>query len=373
MDDDAVKLTNKRENQVKALLKKLKSDNCINVKTYNELYPTGTRIGILYGLPKIHKPSIPFRPILSCINHYSYKIAKFFIPFLIPISMNSFIIKDSFSFVQKLLNRERNTDNVFIGSFDIASLFTNIPVDETIEIISNHLFANCMYFEGFDRSQFTKVLSLSAKNCHFIFNGRIYQQIDVAAMGCPLGPLFVNIFLSFHEKSWLHNCPASFKPLVYRRYVDDCFLLFRFLGHVPLFPNIFFSSKLEKDGGLPFLDIEITSSNGRFSTSVYCKPTFTDLFTNFTNFYSFVPLAYKRSLVCCLLHRIFHLCSSYENFHAQLEVVRKLFNLNDFPTHMFNQLVRHFLNNLSNPNYLFTVPLHASPLSFPLRIKFPSF
>ena len=60
LDDDAVKLTLKRENQVKALLKKQKSDNCINAKTYNELYPTGTRIGILYGLPKIHKPSVPF-------------------------------------------------------------------------------------------------------------------------------------------------------------------------------------------------------------------------------------------------------------------------------------------------------------------------
>ena len=102
LDDGAVKLTIKRENQAKALLKKLKSDNCINARTYNELYPTGTRIGIRYGLPKIHKPFIPFRPILSCINHYSYKIAKFFILFLISISMNSFIIKDSFSFVQEL-------------------------------------------------------------------------------------------------------------------------------------------------------------------------------------------------------------------------------------------------------------------------------
>ena len=130
--------------------------------------------------------------------------------------MNSFIIKDSFSFVQELLNNDINTDNVFMASFDIASLFTNIPVDESIEIISNHLFANCMYFEGFDRSQFTKLLSLSVKNCHFIFNGKLV------------------------------------------------------------------------------------------------KPTFTCLFTNF---HSFVPLAYKRSLVCCLLHRIFHLCSSYENFN----------------------------------------------------------
>ena len=123
--------------------------------------------------------------------------------------------------------------------------------------------------------------SLSVKNCHFIFNGRIYQQIDGVAMGSPLGPLFANIFMSFHEKSWLYNCPSIFKPILYRRYVDDCFLLFRSLDHVPLFlnylnhqhPNIPFTSELEKDGKLPFLDVDINRSNGKFSTSVYRKLT----------------------------------------------------------------------------------------------------
>ena len=92
--DDATKLTLKRENQIKTLLTKLKADNCINEKTYKELYPTGTRIGILYGLPKIHRFSIPLRPTLSSTNHYSYNIAKFFIPFLTPISTSSLVIKD---------------------------------------------------------------------------------------------------------------------------------------------------------------------------------------------------------------------------------------------------------------------------------------
>ena len=156
-------------------------------------------------------------------------------------------MKDSFSFVQELLNADVNTNNVFMASFDVASLFTNTPVDETIDIISNHLFANSMYFEGFDRSQFTKLLPLSVKNYHFIFNGCIYQQIDGVAMGS-----LANIFMSFHEKSWLYNCPSSFKSLMYRRYVDDCFLLFRSSDHVPLslsyqHPNISFSSELEKD------------------------------------------------------------------------------------------------------------------------------
>ena len=93
LNDDTIKITPKRENQVKALLKKLKANNCINERTYNELYPTGTRICILYGLPKIHKFSIPLRSILSSINHYSYRIAKFFIPFLTPISTSSLVIR----------------------------------------------------------------------------------------------------------------------------------------------------------------------------------------------------------------------------------------------------------------------------------------
>ena len=124
--------------------------------------------------------------------------------------------------------------------------------------------------------------------------------------------------MSFHEKMWLHNCPSLFKPLLYQRYVDDCFLI-KPLNHVPLFltilPNISFTSELEKDGKLPFLDVEIFRSSSKFSTSVYRKPTFTGLFTNF---HRFIPLAYKCSLVSFLLHRIFNLCSTYENFHAQL-------------------------------------------------------
>ena len=89
----------------------------------------------IYGFPKIQRSSIPLRPILTSINHCSYKIAKFFIPFLTPISTSSFVIKDSVSFVQERLNSDINSHGVVIASFDVTSLFTNIPVDETIEII----------------------------------------------------------------------------------------------------------------------------------------------------------------------------------------------------------------------------------------------
>ena len=338
LNEDPVKVTLQRENQVKSLLKKLKAENALSEKNYNELYATGSRICILYGLPKIHKPNMPLRPILFSVNHYSYKLAKFFIPLLTPLTTNPFIITDSFSFVQELLNS------------DIDS----IPVNETIGIISNALFSDHQFFHGFNSSEFEKLLFQSVKNCHFIFNGRLYQQVDGVAMGSPLGPLFANIFMSFHEQKWLNNCPSSFKPLLYRRYVDDCFLLFHFSDHVPLFlgylnqqhANITFTTDIERDGKLSFLDIDISRSDRKFATSVYHKPTFTGLFTNFN---SYNPLAYKQNLVSCLIHRVFNLCSSYENFHTQLEVVRKLFNSNGFPSHMFDRIVRRFLEHTLDP------------------------
>ena len=152
---------------------------------------------ILYGLPKIHKYNVPLRPILSCINNYLYKVAKFFIPLLNPLSVGSYMVRDSFSFVQELLNLNFNSSSVVMASFDVTSLFTNIPLDETIDIISNCIFANAVRFHGLTRCEFRKLLRFAVKNCHFLFNGVLYHQIDGVAMG------------------WLSKCPADFKPLLY--------------------------------------------------------------------------------------------------------------------------------------------------------------
>ena len=84
-----------------------------------------------------------------------------------------------------------------------------------------------------------------------------YEQKDGVAMGSPLGPLFPNIFLSFHKTSWLANSTSSFKPLHFCRYVDDCFIIFRSRDQVKPFldylnsqqNNINFSSEEEQ---IPF-------------------------------------------------------------------------------------------------------------------------
>ena len=181
-------------------------------------------------------------------------------------------------------------------------------------------------------------------------------------MESPLGPLFANIFLSFHESNWLNNCPVNFKPVLYRRYVDDCFLMFQSADHIPQLlsylnrqhPNIKFTSEVESSSTLPFLDFSISHKNGVFETSVYRKPTFTGLFTNFR---SFIPFQYKRSLVSSIIHRFFSLCSNYENFHAQLELYRQILNKNCYPTRLFDRCVRTFLENASQPK----PAVHSAP------------
>ena len=83
----------------------------------------------------MHKPLInglpPFRPILSAIGTPTYKLAKFLVPVLSDITQNEFTVKDSFTFVDEILTQ--NSD-LYMASLDVDALFTNIPLDETIDI-----------------------------------------------------------------------------------------------------------------------------------------------------------------------------------------------------------------------------------------------
>ena len=59
--------------------------------------------------------------------------------------------------------------------------------------------------------------------------------IEGVGMGLPLGPTLANIFMCHFETLWINSCPAQFKPVVYKRYIDDTFILFRNPTHSQLF------------------------------------------------------------------------------------------------------------------------------------------
>ena len=94
------------------------------------------------------------------------------------------------------------------------------------------------------------------------------------------------------ERRCLRDCPKDFKPVFYRRYVDDIFALFSSPDHADKFKeylsskhsNIKFSIEKEEDGCLPFLDVNIFRENDQFATNVYRKKTFSEVYTNFKSF-----------------------------------------------------------------------------------------
>ena len=108
----------------------------------------------LYGLPKIHKTDIPLRPILSAIGTHSYNLAKFLVSLLRPLSLSSYLISNSFTFIQELVSLNLNSDQLIMASFDVKSLFTNIPLNETIQIILDQRFINSRLYHGFSRKDF---------------------------------------------------------------------------------------------------------------------------------------------------------------------------------------------------------------------------
>ena len=88
-----------------------------------------------------------------------------------------------------------------MASYDVSNLFTNVPLTETINIILDELFTSpSSTFLGLTRNIFRTFLELAVTNSFFLFNGRLYKQVEGLGMGLPAAPTFANIFMSYHEK-----------------------------------------------------------------------------------------------------------------------------------------------------------------------------
>ena len=119
------------------------------------------------------------------------------VPFLSPLTVNDYTVKDSFAFAKKVINFDHN---LFMDSLDVKSLFTNIPVDETMKNAVVDLFSSNMYRGKLSKSELCYLLKLETSELSFIFDNILYKQIDGVAMGSPLGPTLANVFLCHYEK-----------------------------------------------------------------------------------------------------------------------------------------------------------------------------
>ena len=195
----------KYEDKLNRCLRKLKDLCIIDDNVFSWLYASGSKPGVMYGLPKVHKNDNPLRPILSAIGTFNYNLSKFFVPILASFTTNQFTVPSFFDFVKEITNL--NYNECFIASFDITSLFTNIPLAETIDICINKLFDGIELVRGFNKQQCLELLRLAVEENVFIFDKTYYKQHDGVGMGFPLGCTLANLFLCHHESEWLRNVP----------------------------------------------------------------------------------------------------------------------------------------------------------------------
>ena len=369
--DPIRKYTLKIEDKINRFLAKLKKLQCIDDDTYNSLYASGTAPGILYGLPKIHKPDFAskfqYRPILAAYNQASYKISKFLVPILCPLTTNQYTVSNSYEFSKKI-SQIKDAEKYHMASFDIENLFTSIPLEETIKICIQKLFQRNTSVIGLTKELFGKLLEHAVMNSFFIFSGKFYKQVEGLGMGLPLGPTFANIFMCHHEETWIQDCPAAFKPILYQRYIDDTFLLFQDKSHASLFLNylngkhcsINFTAEHESENSLAFLDVLIKRIDNCFTTSVYRKPTFSGLTISY---FSHCCNKFKINSIKTLIHRAYGICSNYLLFHRELEFIKQLFHNNGFQKNKIESIINDFLNkkysNIQAPISVGKKPLYA--------------
>ena len=118
------------------------------------------------------------------------------------------------------------------------------------------------------KDSFRELFARTMPESLILFVQGFYKQHNGDAMGSLLGHTLANVFLCYHEKNWFQNCPSQYKPVVYRKYFDDTFLLFRSKHHTKKFrnylnrqhKNIRFTSETENENSISFHDIKISGT-----------------------------------------------------------------------------------------------------------------
>ena len=336
----------KEEERIVEVLKKLKSENKISENLYNSLKPVGSQPPRIYGLAKIHKEGCPMRPVVSMPGSPYHKIAQQVAKWLsvVPeckINCNT----------QDICNDLKNyklDDNELLVSFDIVSLYTNVPVKEAINVCTDLLFKDRVIAidsdQYLDKETFKILAELASCDVIFSSHDGYYRQVEGLAMGSAPAPHLANGWLSSFDDTIKGSSPF------YARYMDDIVCIVKKtdvdckLNEINnLHPSLFFTVEIENEGKLSFLDMIIYNNNGQLSSGWFRKSTDTGLTLNF---HSLAPLKYKRSVVIGFVHRIYRTCSSWQLFHKAMEEAKTILVNNQYPLSFVENLINITLNKI---------------------------
>ncbi|CAF3828851.1 unnamed protein product [Rotaria sp. Silwood1] len=128
----------------------------IDNKLRYKLQSTCSSLSVFYGLPKAHKTGYPTRPIISTIGSYQYQLSKYLAKAIRDARPQAkSYIKDSFEVVKRLKEIVLEKQKTYIMcSFDVESLYTNVPIEEAIETTLDYIYKPTKLIDvPFDKEQ----------------------------------------------------------------------------------------------------------------------------------------------------------------------------------------------------------------------------
>lgn len=304
----------------------------------------------IYANPKIHKNihDPPYRPIISQIGTPVYDISKQINSIIVKYLPKKYIVDSTYDFLSIVRN---NNNNGIMASLDVESLFTNVPVDTTINIILDNVYRHTTLSPPAAISENTMKELLYLCTTKSPFRGvdkNLYLQKDGVMMGSPLGPTFANYYMCNIENKIFEEHPEDM-PLIYARYVDDIFILVNNRDEIRNLRNLFeaysvlkFTYEEEREKQLVFLDTLLKRTEEAINTAVYTKTTSTG---DCINFHSICPDRYKIGTINGLLHRAYRISSNWALFHEETARLKQMLTNNNFPMALIDNTIKKFLAN----------------------------
>ena len=243
-----------------------------------------------------------------------------------------------------LKNAKLDADEVMI-SFDVSSLYTNVPVEEAIDTCADLLYSGKHPKPPVDKQTFKDLVRLCTCDVLMKTHDGFYRQIDGLAMGSPPAPLLANGWLSKFDPSIRGDAK------LYHRYMDDILRSIkraevkRKLQEINKYhPFLKFTIEEENENyALPFLDMLIYRIDTILHSTWYNKPTDTGLVMNY---YALSPRSYKRSVVAGFVYRIHRACSSWKDFHLSLEKAKCVLERNQYPPDFYEPIMKRALEKI---------------------------
>ena len=342
----------------KRLLSKLRDLNKIKKISdafYEEVRPSegSSKPALFYGLVKLHKPSRPLRPVVSTCGTSTYNLAQKLSSILRPLVASSKrILKNTASLVDAMKDVSLMDDEVLV-SYDVKSLFTNIPVEEAIIICERRLHADATLPKRTTMSVpiIISLLRFCLTSTSFRYNNQHYQQLDGVAMGSPVSPVVSDIFMEDFEDKALSD--GSICPPLWKRFVDDVLAVVKRDKGSPLLdhlneqhPNIKFTMEEEEEGSLPFMDVRFTrTANGKLHRQVYQKPTHTNRYVQYD---SHQPDSVKSGMIAGLVNRAMIVSSDETTLEKEVKHIKTVMASNGYPKQFVDKAIRKQMRKKNN-------------------------